>query len=378
MIKVIQLISTMNVGGAETMVKDYALLLNKKEIDVKIIALSGRYNSTNEKILQENGIEIIFLEEIKYGKQQKLNLFQKMIRKISRYYYFRKIVMQEKPDVLHIHLHIGNYLTVLPLKKLNLKLFYTVHNVPERFFTSKVGFNHKYFEYRRAYKLVHKYNMCLISLHDTMNKQLKQLFKTEHVETVNNGVMLGKFDRKLYNRDETRSMLGVTSEDFLVGHVGRFHEQKNHQFIISVFKELRSVMPQARLLLIGGGALKTEIQNQVHNWNMDSNVIFLENRMDVPALMCAMDVFFFPSRWEGFGNVLIEAQSIGLRCVISDNVPKDAWLSDRVNVLSLNDSIEQWIKAIKGEIKGEEASGNIEDFDMCNCVKKLQQIYLGR
>ena len=119
--KVFQLISSMNIGGAETMVKDYALLLDKNEIELKIIAMDKCYNSANEQVLKAHGIEIIYLTELLYPADKKLNPFQKVMRFVSRYYYFRKIMLTEKPDVLHCHLHMGLYLKVLPLKKLKTK-----------------------------------------------------------------------------------------------------------------------------------------------------------------------------------------------------------------------------------------------------------------
>ncbi|MDD6202649.1 MAG: glycosyltransferase family 4 protein [Lachnospiraceae bacterium] len=199
--KVVQLISTMNTGGAETMVRDYALLMEQEKIDMKIIALSKHYDSVNEKVLQEHGIPIIFLSELKYGNREDLNFVQKIIRRISRYYYLRKIILREKPDVLHVHLHIGHYLKVLPLKKLNMKLLYTVHNVPERFFRKNPGISQKYFEYREVKRLVNQHGMRLIALHDTMNRQLRELFSTDQVITVNNGIEMERFCPDLYDRE---------------------------------------------------------------------------------------------------------------------------------------------------------------------------------
>lgn len=367
----------MNVGGAETMVKDYALLMDKEKIDMKIVALSGRYDSTNEVILQEAGIPIIFLEEAKYGGRKDLNFFQKIIRKIYRYYYFRKLILEEKPDILHIHLRFDKYIKVLPLKKLNLKLVHTVHNEPTRFFDKNGKDRDKYKEFKEAYRLVHEHNMKLIALHDSMKEELKELFETTDVVTVNNGIQMEQFQSDLYDRESTRKELDVASDEFLIGHVGRYHIQKNHERIITVFRELLKKQPRAKLLLIGRGALKENIIARVKEWGIDSKVIFLENRIDVPALMNAMDVFFFPSRWEGFGNVLTEAQSIGLRCVISTAVPKDVQLTDKVIPVDLEETDDVWVDALLDKDRKGQAIGCLDDYDMKKCAKKLQDIYLG-
>lgn len=374
--KVVELISTMNVGGAETMVKDYAMLMDQDKINMKIIALSGQYHSTNEQILKENGVDITFLGEMKYGERQNLNPFEKIVRFVSRYYYFRKLMMEFQPDILHVHLYMGRYLKVLPLKKLNMKLLFTVHNIPERFFSKKFGLNQKHREYKEAKRLIDKHGMTLIALHDSMNQELRELFKTDRVITVNNGIVLDHFDRSKYDRAAIRESLGVKQDEFLVGHVGRYHIQKNHEKIVEIFCALLKEKVEAKLLLIGRGELKEQIIELVNKCGIKDKVIFLENRQDIPELMCAMDVFLFPSKWEGFGNVLIEAQSMGLRCVISDCVPKSVQLTSLVYPVSLTADMSVWTEALLDADKKVTAKGKLSDYDMVNCVKKLQNIYL--
>lgn len=374
--KVIQLISTMNTGGAETMVKDYALLVDKEKVQMKIVVMSGQYHSTNEQILKDKGIEIIYLGELLYGEKEDLNPLQKVLRRVSRYYYFRKLILEEKPDVLHVHLHFGWYLKVLPLKKLNMKLLFTVHNVIENFFDAVPGWKEKYFEYREADRLIKKYGMTLIALHDDMNRELRDFFHTENVVTINNGIMLSRFNKQLYDREEIRKSLGVGTEEFVVGHVGRYHEQKNHELIVNVFKELLKIKPNSKLLLIGKGPLKEEITKKIEREGLTDYVIMLENRQDVPQLMDAMDVFLFPSRWEGFGNVLIEAQSMGLRCVISDKVPESVILTENVQIKSLEEPLTAWVEAILNFNKKSVPRGTLTEHDMIYCVERLQHIYL--
>ena len=374
--KIIQLISTMNLGGAETMVKDYALLMDKEKVDITIISFGPHYDSVNERALKEHGINVIFLSELLYKKDKKINIFQKAIRYISRFYYLRKIICREKPDIIHAHLYVGMYFRFLPLKRLNAKLYYTVHNVPERFFDKKLRINEKYIGYKEINRLIKKYNMTLIALHDDMNKELREIFHTKQVVTVNNGIVLDRFKPELYNREKVRQSLGIPFDDFLIGNVGRFHIQKNHEFMIRVFRELLKERPNARLLFIGHGASKEEIRIQVREWGIEDRVIFLENRDDIPQLMKAMDVFFFPSRWEGFGNVLIEAQSMQLRCVVSECVPNSVKLTDLVVTKNLNDKIEDWVETLLEKSNAKDIGQKLEKYNMKNCAMKLQQIYL--
>ena len=168
----------------------------------------------------------------------------------------------------------------------------------------------------------------------------------------------------------------VGEDEFLIGHVGRLHPQKNHDLILEVFCEVLKIKPQAKLLLIGKGELKEEIKKKIQDKRIEDRVIMLENRGDIPELMSAMDVFLFPSRWEGYGNVLLEAQCMGLRCIISDKVPKSVYLTDLVVVQKLTDSPKQWAETLLNDyIKGNDG-GTLLEHDIKYCIRKLEQLYL--
>ena len=373
--KVIQLISSMNTGGAETLVKDYALLMDKEQVNMIVVVLSGRYHSNNEKLLEENGIRVIFLEELLYGDRKDLNPVQMLIRKISRYVYFRKIVLEEKPDVIHVHLYMGGYLKTIPLNKMNIKLFYTVHNILPNYFDKRFSFKRKSREYREARHHLKKDGMTLIALHESMNVELKEFFNTDNVITINNGVVLDRFKRELYNREVIREQIGFNKDDFVIGHVGRYHTQKNHELIIDIFENTLRIKPNAKLLLIGKGELKEEIKSKINKKGLSDKVVLLEERKDIPELMCAMDVFLFPSRWEGFPVTLIEAQSMGLKCVISDTISKEVSITGLVIKKSLDDSLDEWSEAILHTQVNRSDVGDLNEYDIKTSIKKLQDMY---
>lgn len=375
--KIIHMISSMNIGGAETMVKDYALLMDKDQFEVKIISLDKCYHSANEQFLEKAGIPVIHLSELRYSAEQKLSAFQKIIRRFARYYDLKKILKEEKPDVLHVHLYIGNYLKQLDLKKMGIRLFYTVHNEPEWYYDSTGKDKHKYAAYKEIMRLLKKEDLTLIALHDDMNRELRRLFHTEKVITVNNGIVLDRFHKEIYNRITERNKLGVGADTLLLGHVGRFHEQKNQELIVDIMDNLCRRGIDAHLLLIGAGPTQEQVQRRIKKLGLEKKVTILSNRKDIPELMSAMDVFVFPSRWEGFGNVLVEAQSMGLPCVVSEHIPSDVIVNSNVTVLSLKDSVEQWADSIVGS-KTAVVSERIRKYDMRNSVKKLEKIYMGK
>ena len=211
-----------------------------------------------------------------------------------------------------------------------------------------------------------------------MNKQIRALFNTNRVITVNNGIDFSRFDAKLYDRDLIRASLGIDKDVKVIGHVGSYTNQKNHEFILRVFSEYLKLNPNAKLMLIGKGVLKSQINDKILEMNLGENIISLENRSDIPQLMSAMDVFVLPSRWEGFPVVMIEAQKIGLPCVISDRINKEVVLSDRVAMLDIEGDIDKWLDAIDGKCEYMPVSGLFEDYDIHRSIDSLQRIYCGK
>ena len=372
--KVVQLITSMADGGAETLVKDYAMLADRNLVDMIIVSWREKLGSANERLLDEAGVRVVYLGEIYRDKAEKSILY-KAVRRVRKYTEFRRLIKEENVDVIHVHLRFGRYLKALPSEVLKkIKLFYTLHNEPEKYFDVS-GSGKKNFEYKEAKRLIDKYGLTMITLHKQMEDEVRRLFDTDNVITINNGINLERFDRSKYDSKSIRKELGIGEDTKVIGHVGSFTHQKNHEKLIGVFEEYIKEHGNSVLLLVGKGVEKQQMIDLVKGKGLDEKVIFLENRSDVPELMSIMDVFVLPSRWEGFPVVLIEAQAMGLRCVISDKVTKDAILSDRVCVVGLKDENSSWIKAIEEHKEPEEPHGTLEDFDIRRSIEKLTELY---
>ena len=126
------------------------------------------------------------------------------------------------------------------------------------------------------------------------------------------------------------------------GHIGRFSNQKNHKFLIEIFEKIYLKDPQSVLLLVGEGELKENILQEVKRRKLEKNVIFTGIRTDIPKILSVIDVFIFPSFYEGMPNTVIEAQAIGLNCIVSDTITKQANITGLVKYLSLNLEAEKW------------------------------------
>lgn len=164
---------------------------------------------------------------------------------------------------------------------------------------------------------------------------------------VQNGIEVDKYKYNVDMREKIRRNLGFTKSDFVIGHIGRFEKQKNHQFLIRTFETLSKQDPNARLVLIGVGTLKNSIETLVKEKGLEKKVLFLGEQDNVNEILQAMDVFILPSLYEGLPVVGIEAQAAGLKCVFADTISEEADVTGNVNFVNLT-SVNLWVKAIEG------------------------------
>ncbi len=151
-----------------------------------------------------------------------------------------------------------------------------------------------------------------------------------------NGIDTGKFTFSEEIRRSVRGNMKVNSENTLVlGHVGRLDAVKNHKFLVDVFKCLHDRVPDSKLWLIGCGELEDNIRSQVHALGLDDAVDFIGAVDNVNEYLMGMDVFAFPSLYEGLGMALVEAECSGLPCVVSDAIQDEAIVSDRITRLKI-------------------------------------------
>lgn len=185
------------------------------------------------------------------------------------------------------------------------------------------------------------------------------------------------FDKNV--RSSVRREFGC-GKSIVIGHVGNFYDVKNHSFLLSVFYELQKCY-DAKLMLVGDGTLRQEIEEKINDLGINAKVDILGVRNDVFRLFQAMDFFVFPSKYEGLGVVLIEAQTSGLPCVMSDKVPDEAIVtSNLVSVMSLDKSVDEWADHIISRL-GEERYSRIDEvkahgYDIRDTAKWLEEFYL--
>ena len=183
------------------------------------------------------------------------------------------------------------------------------------------------------------------------------------------------------DREKVRREFGLTSE-LVLGHIGRFSPQKNHTFLLDAFYEVQKRVEDARLLLIGDGPFFDDVRKKAQDLGIAHKVIQTGVRADVGALLSAMDIFVFPSVFEGLGIVLIEAQCNGLPCIASDVVPDEARVLPSYQMLSLKQSPQQWAEAIVACAKERDAQAlqkvEAAGYDIATAAKTLYNKYCER
>lgn len=176
------------------------------------------------------------------------------------------------------------------------------------------------------------------------------LFKKKSFEIINNGIELNKFQFNVNVRQKYRDDLKI-NDNIVIGHIGHFTFQKNHDFIIEVFKELFRIDKKYVLMLIGDGDNRDVIENKVKSYGLTDNVIFTGKSYEVPQLMQAIDIILMPSRFEGLPLTLIEAQAACLTCYVSDVITKEVEITDLVKFISLDETPQNWARRIHSQIE---------------------------
>ena len=176
---------------------------------------------------------------------------------------------------------------------------------------------------------------------------IKKQIHSQKYRLINNAISTYNYKYDILIRNEVRKNLGL-EDKYVIGHVGRFQFQKNHEFLIDIFYEYLKLDSRAVLMLVGQGEEEDAIRQKVINLGIEKSVLFMGVRTDVNRLLQAMDVFLLPSRFEGLPLVLIEAQTSGLRCLTTKNkVPYEVNVTGNVEFEELKENSIEWAHHIE-------------------------------
>lgn len=319
-------------GGQEKFALNEYMFLNKNKYQIDFYT---PYNLDNDEFVSVTSANDSKLYNDNYS-------FDKKVRKYNFIKGFKKFAKKYGKNYDIVHLNSGSTF-VLAIgaklaKKYGIKKV-VVHSHCDGPNTIKHKITNKLFE--KNFKYADKFLAC--SEDAAKYRFSKEVINNKKYIVIHNGIDLEKYKFDKNVRKEYRKELNIKEDEILIGNVGRLSFQKNQLFLLDVFSNLDN---KYKLILIGDGEDKENIIRKIKEHKIENRVILTEKRDDVNKLLMAMDIFAFPSRFEGLGIAAIEAQASGLPTLCSSNVPKDAKVSSYYKCV-LDSDIKEWKKAIE-------------------------------
>lgn len=318
--KALHFIYGLALGGAESFIRSCMLALKDDGVDwhfaIQNPVVTNRFFTEN---LSNENIHI-------------LPLFTR--NPIGQYRVLTKLIKAEQFDVVHIHANA--LINPIPLLAcLNCDQSFVIHSHST---STNPGL---------VCRIVHSINKAWLGLSKSAIRIAcsqsagRWMFGRKIFSVVNNAIDINHYIFNEQSRAEIRSRYGIPDDTYVIGTVGRMVEAKNYPFMISLFRDFLKLNPSAKLLLVGDGPLRADIEKLASD--LDNKVIFAGAQQETASFYSAMDCFIAPSLFEGLSIVTVEAQTSGVNIVVSDAIPEEVNVSGLINRLSLADPTETWL-----------------------------------
>ena len=354
MISVLYTINGLRVNGMSTVVMQYIKNLNKEEYCFTII--------TDEIASQ-------FSQDL---KDNKVRVIQSNKRRKNQFAYYRellKIMREGHFDILHAHGNSSTIAIELVAAKqsgIPMRVAHSHNTTCDHIYIDKILRPVFYKSYTHGIG-------CGIEAG-------KWMFGNRPYIVLKNGVDLHRFQFNQEIRERTRFELGV-EDKVVLGHVGRFTDQKNHHFLLRVFREYHEINDRSVLLLVGNGPLEEQIRQEAIALGIIDDVIFFGTTPNTEKVYSAMDCFILPSKYEGVPVTLVEAQANGLACFISDKVSPEVIQTRLITCLPLDD-YSNWASVLPKSIERRKSDSEtailelgVGGFDLSGVIKELDALY---
>lgn len=347
----------LDIQGISSVIMNYCRSIDMQTFTVTILAgapIDDQYRSECSAL----GIRIIELP-------------QRKIDTVKYYFALYSALMKERFNIIHIHCNSATVTPELLIAKLCGIKVRIVHSHNTTCDNLRI---HRYF-----YPLFRKLCSARFACGEAAGRWL---FNDEEFIVIPNGFQTEKFAFSQSSRERIRTALNLEGK-LVLGHIGKFNNQKNQPFLLEIFEKYSEINKDAALLLIGTGPNFDEVQKLVKKHPYRDRIILYGETTDVAAMYSAMDLFVLPSRFEGLPVVLLEAQISGLPCIVSDIVSQEVDFGE-IMWESINDEPEIWAKMIENvQIRTEQRSKYlathhdcISEYEISGAVKKLEREYL--
>jgi glycosyltransferase involved in cell wall biosynthesis len=363
-IRVLQVFALMNKGGAETMIMNFYRNTDRSKIQFDFIVHSQE-ECMFDKEIRDLGGNIYYVPPYT-GK----NHFH---YKMAWHNFFK-----EHPEYNVIHGHVRSTASIYLKIAKKYELITIAHSHSTSSGNGVSALIKNLLQYPIRYTADYLFACSKVAGNWLFGKMAT---KKANFVVLNNAIETNKF---AYNEDlriKKRKELKIENK-FVVGHIGRFNTPKNHKFLIDIFKEIYKLNPNTILLLIGDGELRESIENKVNDMGLSNSVIFTGVRSEISDLLQAMDVFLFPSLYEGLPVTLIEAQASGLKIYAANTITEEVAITNLVNYCSLKSTPNQWAnRVINGLNKKNIRSKSFTEvknsnYDIEENAKWLENFYL--
>lgn len=337
-IRVLHVIGSMNRGGAESMIMNLYRSIDRNKVQFDFV----------ENTFQEAAFD----DEIRSLGGRIFNCpHYNGLNHMAYLRWWNQFFSKHASDFIAVHGHLGSTAALyLPIaKRYGLYTIAHSHNIHGKSF---IDYLYRIYSYPTRY-IADSFFAC--SQEAGISRYGKKVASdSSRYLVLNNAIDTKKFGYSRQVRDEMRKKLNISDQEIVIGHIGRFVEQKNHPFLIDIFSEILKRNQKAKLLLLGKEDSEQKIRKKVQSLGLSKQVLFAGVQEEPSSFYQAMDVFVFPSLYEGLGIVLVEAQTSGLMCVVSDKVPAESFLTnDLISVCKLTDSPSQWAECVLAQIRYE-------------------------
>lgn len=361
-IRILHVIGRMNRAGAETMIMNLYRKIDRNKIQFDFVVHTEEKCDFDDEILSLGG-------KIYRVPRFKGNNILSYKRAWNNFF-------KKHKEYKIIHGHIGSSAAIYLKIAKKYGLYTIAHSHNTEMGEGIKGLMYKVFSYPTRY--IADYFFACSDLAGIC-RYGKNIIHQKNYSLLKNAIDCEEFSYDESIRIKKRKEFGI-EEKFVLGNVARFNVQKNHEYLIEIFKLITQEDENAVLMLVGDGERKKIIANKINQYKLNDKVIFTGVREDVNDIMKAMDVFIFPSLYEGLPVTLIEAQASGLPCLISDTITDEVCITPLVEKLPINKDQMMWVNRIKS-LKGYEHKNFLEDikkmgYDIDSSVLNLEKFYL--
>ncbi len=362
-IRVLHVLQRMEAAGVQTLLMSIYRKIDRSKIQFDFLV------QYEEDQFFDREIESMGGRIYKFSIREDYNLY-KYIKQLDKFFEEHK-----EFSIIHGHMPILGYFYLGAAHKAG---------VPVRIAHAHTNQHSKSLKGYIASGIKHLYGVHATDYFACSESAGKYIFGSKRpYKVLKNAISTDKFVFNEDVREKTRKKLGI-EDKFVVGHVARFAEHKNHDFLIDVFYEIKKIRVNSILLLAGDGELKKQIEEKVNLLGLKDDVIFLGVRSDMNELYQAMDAFVFPSIFEGLGIVNIEAQASGLLTFCSTAVPQEANISPLYSSIPLDKGAEYWAKLIVDTYDNRDERHTMDEYvkksgyDVETLAMELQKFYLAK